>query len=356
MNDNKKLDILITGAYPPPFGGMSVYVQRLSEYLRRRGHRVDVYERIDDKPLSPLAHVFSFRSKWRFYRAILFAKRYDIVHINESVWRQRAVIMWLAKISGARVVLTLHSFREEITSAKSVSPWIKTVLRNCDYIISSGQAETDKVQRAVHRTERVETLSPFIAPNITIKHKPLPTEIEAFIASHDNIISANASNLDFHHGKDIYGIDLMLRLTERVNVTKRVGTVFCLSKMTNQAYFDNIMKIIKDKELHDHFLFYYGTVEMWRIIKSSSIFIRPTRTDSYGISVAESIYCQTPAIASDVCKRAVGTILFKSEDEDDLYQKTMALLNDEHVVDYSQLEPLDSAPKIERLYYSISKI
>lgn len=352
---NNKLNILITGSYPPPYGGMSVYVQRLCQYLQKRGHLVHVFERIDAKPENQLAHVFSFRSKWRFYKAILFSKKYDIVHVNESVWRQRAIIMWLAKLSGARVVLTLHSFREKITSGQSVNFWIKTVLKHCDYIISSGHAETAKVQRAVNRRESVETLSPFIAPNITGAKQSLPAEIERFIKQHDKIISANASNLDFFHDKDIYGIDLMLRLTERVNTTMRVGTVFCLSKMTNQAYYDQIKATIQDRGLQDQFLFYYGTVEMWRIIERSAIFIRPTRTDSYGISVAESIYCQTPAIASDVCQRAASTILFKSEDEDDLYQKTMALLNGDSHVDYNQLEPLDSAPKIESIYYCLNR-
>jgi len=53
----------------------------------------------------------------------------------------------------------------------------------------------------------------------------------------------------------------------------------------------------------------------------SDIFVRPTAVDSYGISVAEAIHFKVPAVASDVCPRPEGAVLFKSRDTTDFIQR-----------------------------------
>lgn len=59
----------------------------------------------------------------------------------------------------------------------------------------------------------------------------------------------------------------------------------------------------------------------------SDLFVRPTNTDGYSVSIAEVIYFKVPAIASDVCARPQGTVLFKSRDIDDFYLKVKDVLS-----------------------------
>ena len=64
--------------------------------------------------------------------------------------------------------------------------------------------------------------------------------------------------------------------------------------------------------------------EVWKL---SDLFIRPTYTDIEGISVKEALYCGTPAIASDVCKRPSEAVLFKNRSYEDLEEKVLGFYN-----------------------------
>ncbi len=59
----------------------------------------------------------------------------------------------------------------------------------------------------------------------------------------------------------------------------------------------------------------------------ADLMVRPTYRDGYGISVAEALHFGCPAIASDVCRRAKGAIIFKNRDFDDLIEKARRVLS-----------------------------
>ena len=48
------------------------------------------------------------------------------------------------------------------------------------------------------------------------------------------------------------------------------------------------------------------------ILRLSDLYVRPNLVDSFGIAVADAIGLGTTVIASDVCERAPGAILFKT--------------------------------------------
>jgi glycosyltransferase involved in cell wall biosynthesis len=54
------------------------------------------------------------------------------------------------------------------------------------------------------------------------------------------------------------------------------------------------------------------------IIKNASLLVRANTADTYGMVVGDAIQLGTPSIASDVCPRHPGTILFKNGNSDDL--------------------------------------
>ena len=81
----------------------------------------------------------------------------------------------------------------------------------------------------------------------------------------------------------------------------------------------------------DRFYFMTGQKEIWPLFKKTDLMIRPTYSDGYGISIAESLYFGCPAIASNVCLRPKGTILFKNRDLDDLATKAMLVLKNDAI-------------------------
>src|SRR5205085_3024102 len=56
-------------------------------------------------------------------------------------------------------------------------------------------------------------------------------------------------------------------------------------------------------------------------VKNCKFLLRTNNEDGYGVSLQESIDLDVPAVATDVCVRPKGTILFRKNDLQDLCQK-----------------------------------
>lgn len=52
--------------------------------------------------------------------------------------------------------------------------------------------------------------------------------------------------------------------------------------------------------------------EMLKQLADNDIYVRSSSVDSYGLSVAEALYVNTPSVATDVCPRPKGTKLYKA--------------------------------------------
>ena len=121
-------------------------------------------------------------------------------------------------------------------------------------------------------------------------------------------------------------IDLTARLKKNY---PNLGFIFALAdEKANADYLSFMREKIKALDIEQNFYLLTGQRELWPLFKKVNLMIRPTSTDGYGISVEEAIYFNCNAIASDVCERTKGTILFRNRDMDDLYCKTNKILND----------------------------
>jgi glycosyltransferase involved in cell wall biosynthesis len=106
-----------------------------------------------------------------------------------------------------------------------------------------------------------------------------------------------------------------------------VKLLFALAKIGDQNYFQKIREKIEQLQCTDQIYFLTGQKELWPLLKDADLFVRPTLSDSFGISVAEALLFGTPAIASDTCIRQKGTILFKTGDQVDFFKKVEEVLH-----------------------------
>jgi len=356
MTQSSPLKILITGSYPPPYGGGSVYIQRLFSYMVRRGHTCHIFDACNGKEGTVPPGVFKIDTKIQMYFKILVSRKYDILHINESMWKHRAILVLLAKLKGMQSILTLHSLRETRQTMRAVDRFLMTyTLKNVDCIVSSGSREIERVRRWFPKRENTRVITPFITPDMNSHRERLPEIIASFLSCHETVVCANGSNLDFFNGEDIYGLDMAVELCRQLQETGDIGIIYCLTRITNPEYFEQIRERIAAYQLEQQFLIYTAPVEFWQVIAESAVFIRPTRTDSFGISVAEGILLQKPTIASDACDRPRGTILFRSGDQADLLEKTLTVLKRMNKENDSNGpgHVADGAPMIEDLYYEL---
>jgi len=210
---------------------------------------------------------------------------------------------------------------------------IKKMIFKAEYIQIVGKHLEQFLLDIGYNENKIIIKNAFLEPPLEDENKILATyerELIDFIDSHDKIIIANASYLVFHNNVDLYGLDMCIELTSKLKKDyPNIGFVFALAnEKANVIYLEQMKKRIKDLEIEDNFYFITGQKELWPLFKKADLMIRPTLSDGYGISIAEALYFDCPAIASDVSDRPEGTTIFKNRDLEDLYNKSIIILND----------------------------
>ena len=83
---------------------------------------------------------------------------------------------------------------------------------------------------------------------------------------------------------------------------------------------------IEELGVKNNFYFLTGQRELWPLFKKVNLMVRPTSSDGFGISISEALFFSCPAIASNVCERPTGTIIFENRNLNDLTEKCITIL------------------------------
>lgn len=315
----KKYDkILIIGPYPPPLGGVSVYIYRLSKSLDSS----QVFD-VSKKGFKKYIDLFT----------VLCSTKFRAVNIHSFSTTIFFVLMITRLFKNFDLIVTSHNPRlfEESSKFKAL---IYRVFFHCIdvLVVVNKHILDDYKNRNLHIPKSIIIEHAFLPPPLDEEDKILATYPESFydfIKSKTQIVTANASRISLYKNTDLYGLDICIELTAKLkNVYPNLGFIFALAnEKVNTEYIDKMRLRIKELNLEENFYFLTGQKELWPIFKKASLMIRPTNTDGYSISIAEALYFGCPAIASDVCDRPAGTILFKNRNLDDLYDKTKGVLD-----------------------------
>lgn len=320
----KEKRILLVGGFPPPLGGVSVYASRLYHLLKKRGYNARYFN-------------LSKKEYFRYQSCIslliyLFFLQFDIVHLLSLDLKLFRLIFFVKKIKNISIYITDHNPRAfEINSIADIE-FYKKCLTHVDYLVVV----------ADHILHEYKKNTKDLPRNILIKNAFLPPPLEdetriletynksvlSFIEHHKPVIVANAFQIEFCKNIDLYGLDMCIEVTSLLKKEyPDIGFIFALANEDKNSNYVILMKNrIKELGIENNFYFMTGQKDLWPIFKMADLMVRPTYTDGYGISIDEALYFGCPAIASDVCKRAEGTIYFKNRDITDLYDKCTELL------------------------------
>ncbi|WP_157496654.1 glycosyltransferase [Hahella ganghwensis] len=114
----------------------------------------------------------------------------------------------------------------------------------------------------------------------------------------------NIWKVDSRKSVTVYGIDLLIEIASLypdiqfecfVSSEKNLRLLY---DSINQRKVKNI-EVVVGENLVSHF-------------SRADLFLRLNRDDAYGVSIQEALDCGVPAIASDVCLRPRGALLFES--------------------------------------------
>ena len=207
--------------------------------------------------------------------------------------------------------------------------------------------------------ENIEVIPSFIPPTVREEEiAEIPQEVWAFMNSHNPVISANAYRIIFYNNQDLYGIDMCVDLCANLGqYYPEIGLVFCLPDIGDHEYFNKMKQRIAEKGIENNFLFITEQYQFYPILMKCDAFVRPTNVDGYGISIAEAIYFKVPAVASDVCSRPEGTILFSSRDMGEFTSKVKDVLDncDLYKEKLEAINLEDNFSQIMKVYQKVSR-
>lgn len=303
------------GPLPPPLGGISVYLYRLQKlkpddrYVNSVGLRkIDFLKLLCQTREVIVLHDNSIKRLTAAYFVSLFlGLQYSFVVHGAGVFRKKKWISW-------------YFLRKSLQRAISIQ-----------FVSQSLQDRMKEIFPEVVKHSFVQHA--FLPPPLEDEKKfsdAYPHEMSAFLECHSPILIANAFKLVFwEDGNDVYGLDMCVELIRRLKLKyPRIGLIFALADDTGSPdYFAKIKEQILTDKLDEHIFFMTGQRELWPLFRKADLMVRPTCTDGYGSSIAEALYFDCPAIASDVCVRPEGTVIFNNRDMDDFYEKVREVLS-----------------------------
>lgn len=318
LNEYQK--VLIIGPFPPPLGGVSVHIYRLSRHLTDPG----IFDTSAAKGIGVLKYFGLCYG--------LLSGRYRVVHVHYMNHYLLAILYTLKLIKKFKIVATVHNPRLFQGAGFAKKEIACRFLKKVDVLVAvSDEIVQDLKARSIDLPGEIIVEPAYLPPpaddeeSITATY---PESLLGFISSHHPIVSANAYALTFDRGTDLYGLETCIDLTDRLRSEfPDIGFLFALAEdQQNKGYLDKMRNKIADLNLGEAFHLMTGQKELWPLFKKIDLMVRPTSSDGDAVSIREALQLGTPAVASDVVGRPAGTTLYRYGDPDDLYRKARDIL------------------------------
>jgi len=359
------MKVLIIGGFPPPYGGITVHIHRLYNYLRSEKIDCTVINQHGDKSQNRFdnENIITLNGnklrKLIKIKQILSNNKYDIIHFHTSQFGNFILggFFLLNMLKNGKKVITIHSgsfVKKYFQKSFTFRLQIRMILNKFDHFIAVNPEQHSFYIKELKKNNNLVSLIPtFLYPqnNFEIEHG------DRIIKS---IIELKA-NVDFvvlvsGYIYKYYGFHYVIKSVNDLMKMKnvKIGIVFVFYASYEKNYKKLLMEMISN---YDYTIVFNNLDPncFLEVLKKCDILIRPTLIDSFGVTVAEAIYLDIPVIASDVCERQDGTVLFKTGNEQDLTDKLGYVIENYKQVKSEVImkKPFCNANKIKDVYSNL---
>ncbi|HCH6133934.1 TPA: glycosyltransferase [Vibrio parahaemolyticus] len=305
-----KNKIQIVGAIPDPIGGVSTFIYRLSYMLSKTdiNHSIiDLYP--SDKKLKIPSRMYVAPRKFLFSR-VSFLKRKiskspdNIVFYNFSSIKSLFIFVFIKKHE-EHWVLMLHNGDLHF-SKKMTILWkyiYRLIVKKIDKVLYISERQRDFYLKELKLdSDTLESVKSYIPASVVCEKEE--TELCKGLK---NIILANG------YIKSLYNFEFLIKLARKY---QDYNIVIVTYGEAEPGYHDYIMNLCDGLD-NIHFLEQVSPVAFVSLLSRSCLYARPNHIDSFGIAVADAISLGVPVVASNVCERTRGAIIFDPNDFDD---------------------------------------
>lgn len=314
-----KQKVLLVGIFPPPLGGISVHLKRVSLKLVSQG--CQVWEWDVCKQQHGLGQLAYYWHLWCF--GLKHQPDLIIYHVLQlrSTPIELLVLITISKVVKGQTWVVFHSGRFVAGMGKLRAYVTSKLLKMCQKTVLVGNQLITEIGAKIKLPAKFSCESPFLPPDFSQQATILAGRsktLKSFMANKYPLITISITRKIVWQGQDLYGLDLALAAFELFKQDcPNAGLLVVIG--CKDGYEDHF-RLTLGKTGNIYFLGEWQQ-EMWPLIGASHLFIRPTRSDSFGISICEALCQNVPVVASDACPRPLGTVLFKAGDAQDLYLK-----------------------------------
>lgn len=307
--------LTVIGTIPPPTGGVSVHVSRLTSLASSRGWLVQLidvhpnHQKPTPRQSRCLISTFGFRPVLALmYWWHVVTNRKNILHYHASrltVFLLLNLPLLLLPGTGRRI-LTLHS-GETASELNQYGPLLRRLLRyvlkKYDVIIAVANEISVAIDAYLNPGRRSLTIPAFIAPAET----SVPSTAHRYISSLpiDNVESARI--ICSGYGTDLYNWE---EVAEAIgHCPKSWQWMCCFYTTFDQEYYRRIRTML-DRYPNVTCFENLGMNDFLRVLACGTVFLRPTKTDGDAISVREALAFGVSCVASNVVSRPEGVRLY----------------------------------------------
>ncbi|MFF1991519.1 glycosyltransferase family 4 protein [Bacillus mycoides] len=356
------MKINIIGTVPPPIGGISVHIKRTKKFLDERKIESVVYNEAnwgrEEDDIYPIKNYKFFMCRLPFLKA-------DVFHFH-SINIKIRILLGVYNFFGKKIILTVHgeSLTDQLKSSSFITRYLLLKsLNKLERIVCVNNSITNNLIQFGVEHQKVITVPGYIHPQEDKEDiLSIPETVWGFIKRTPFLISANGC-VRFYKNEDLYGIDMLIELMKKLKDNRiETSLLFAVLDKDSQTelektYYQELKERIIRYKLENHIMFYeVENTEFYPILQKTNLFIRPTNTDGLGVSITEAIHYRVPSIASKVCERPTGTILFESRNVDDLFEKVIKVIQNynEYVDEISVINNQDYAENLLSIYREVS--
>lgn len=286
--------LLIIGQIPPPIGGVTEHVRRLTQNLRRTGFPFDFCDPGKASLASILFKIATHRT----------------IHIHFSNPGTQALFAAFCRLTFKKLIITYHGRWGRYGALGNWAVKLSAYLAHVPIV-----QERASLLQALNCNARARQISTYI-PDADIL--PLPARLQAAIASRRNDYQAtfctNAWNVTFDkNGQETYGISEMIARFAgypeyQLLVSDPSGNYRLYIEKHTRHIPNNLLFI---SQLHD----------FKSILLLSDAFIRNTTTDGGSLSIHEARELGIPVLASAAVERPPFCSVFQDFSKADLKEK-----------------------------------
>ncbi len=330
--------LIILGTLPPPRGGVTTHIERLLPYLEREQINYVICD--SSKKNANIENHILLRKE--FFKAMLipFSPSVKVVHYPLSnIDFRKLVFLLFLKLIGIRITITLVASPEQTLNNSRIKLFFMlTLARLSSHIISTNNDFKQLLVGKGLSGKKISIIPAFIPANKKqIQGYKIPKDTMGFCSEREPVILTYAHGPDVHKGEDLYGLDLIADLaTELQPDYQKIGFIIVIPEIRNKLNFNLLKKRILNKKTES--LFYFAIGEQFSFVsmlKYADIFIRGTNTDGDALTLREALNLKVPSIASNVCPRPEGTVLFQNRSFKELCRSVRMVLEDKSKYEYN---------------------